>query len=211
MKKVYQQLSHVFTEKFRMLSAFTMSALVVTLLSATGASASSTSQHASLGASATYYACFNYKTSQIYVIQQNGKCKPGYTLIQWNQTGPQGPVGPQGPQGPAGVAVGYSAFNSNIHLAGAPGTVVAQTNTIGTSGTYYITASALLVIDSGDRGAFCYVASANNPNPDGMFGGTTSTGYQQASVSDALTVSAGDILELWCYSNGANPNRGIAT
>jgi hypothetical protein len=51
----------------------------------------------------TYYACVNFTSGTIYMIQGDGQCKSSeYTKISWNQTGPAGPPGPQGPQGPAG-------------------------------------------------------------------------------------------------------------
>jgi hypothetical protein len=71
--------------------------------------------------------------------------------------GPQGPQGvqglqgPQGPQGPAGLSVGIFAEASSVFVIGYPGTLVLQ-NTVQTSGTYFVSASALLLIDYYDGG-----------------------------------------------------------
>jgi uncharacterized protein YjbI with pentapeptide repeats len=53
----------------------------------------------------TYYACANFSSGTIYMIQGDGACRSAeYTKISWNQAGPQGPAGPAGPQGPQGPA-----------------------------------------------------------------------------------------------------------
>jgi hypothetical protein len=211
MKKLYQQYSNVFTRRLPLISALSISILVILLLQAVGVSASTVSQNAS-STTVTYYACVNNTSGAITIVSATATCPTGTHKIHWNQQGPQGPQGlqglqgPQGPQGPAGVSTGYFALTGKVSLVGAPGTEVAHTAAIGTSGTYYIDATALLVIDSADTGAFCYVTTGDNPHPDGAFGGSTSTGYQGASVSDALAVNAGDVIEMWCYSNAGDNN-----
>ena len=112
--------------------------------------------------------------------------------------GPQGAQGQQGPQGPAGISVGISANASSVYVPGFPGYLVLQ-NTAQTSGTYFVSASALLVIDYYDGGAFCYdsLASANTPR---QYGGSGLANYtQQASITDSVFVNAGDSIQLWCY------------
>jgi hypothetical protein len=77
--------------------------------------------------------------------------------------------------------------------------LIAQTN-IQTSGTYFVAASALVVIDAYDGDGYCYdkLGSATNPS---QYGGSNLAGYtQQASMTDSLFVSAGDSVQLWCYS-----------
>lgn len=78
---------------------------------------------------------------------------PGPQGVQGSQ-GPEGVQGPQGPQGPAGISVGLFDASSDIYLTGT-GALVAQ-NDIQTSGVYFVSASALLVIDYYDGGAYCY-------------------------------------------------------
>jgi hypothetical protein len=112
--------------------------------------------------------------------------------------GPQGAQGQQGPQGPAGISVGISADASSVYVPGYPGYLVLQ-NTAQTSGTYFVSASALLVIDYYDGGAFCYdsLASSNTPR---QYGGSGLPNYtQQASITDSVYVNAGDSIQLWCY------------
>jgi Collagen triple helix repeat (20 copies) len=119
--------------------------------------------------------------------------------------GTSGPQGPQGPQGPAGISVGNVGNNPNSTSL-AVESVVAQSDTIQVSGLYFINAAALLVIDSGDA-AFCYVTFGSNGfNPDGIYGGSSAGGYQQASVVDYWYVSAGDAVQLVCFDDAGDPN-----
>ena len=80
--------------------------------------------------------------------------------------------------------------------------VVAQTKLIQTTGTYYVNATAQLFIDPyNDQGAFCYVTTGSNGfHPDGLYGGSSSFLFQQASIADSWFVTAGDVVQLVCYS-----------
>jgi hypothetical protein len=114
--------------------------------------------------------------------------------------GPQGlpgAQGSQGPQGPAGMAVGLYSPGAEIYIPGLPGALIAQ-NTVPTTGTYFISASAILYIDYYDGGAYCYDRLASGAAH--IYGGSDLAGYyQQASISDALYANAGDSIQLWCY------------
>src|SRR5580692_6242042 len=112
--------------------------------------------------------------------------------------GPQGAQGPQGPQGPAGISVGIFAEASSVYVIGYPGTLVLQ-NTVQTSGTYFVSASALLVIDYYDGAGYCYDTLASSRTPR-QYGGSGLANYtQQASITDSMYVNAGDSIQLWCY------------
>ena len=81
--------------------------------------------------------------------------------------------------------------------------LVAQTPPV-VAGTYFISASTLLDVASGD-GAYCYVATANGagltPNYGGAYNPSTTTAFAQASNTNVVTVVAGDSIELWCYDH----------
>jgi len=112
--------------------------------------------------------------------------------------GPQGAQGQQGPQGPAGISVGISAEAFSIYVPGSPGVLVMQ-NTVQTSGTYFVSASALLVIDYYDGAGYCYDRLASTSSPR-QYGGSNLADYnQQASITDSVYVNAGDSIQLWCY------------
>jgi hypothetical protein len=77
---------------------------------------------------------------------------------------------------------------------------VAQINPVGISGTYFISASVLPFVASGDSFTFCYDTLASSGSASQYGGGDTSGGYIQASISDVLFVGAGDSVKLLCYS-----------
>jgi hypothetical protein len=91
---------------------------------------------------------------------------------------------------------------SNVPLPATPGTIILQTNPVPTSGVYYITASALLEVASADpEGAFCYDTLASTGSASQYGGsGDAADRLQQASISDALFINAGDSVQLWCES-----------
>jgi hypothetical protein len=88
--------------------------------------------------------------------------------------------------------------------------VVAQTNAIPTTGTYYINGTALISIDTFDSAAYCYVTLASSGTNDGVQGGSSNAGFwEQASVADAFSISAGDAVQLVCYSNANDGNTYV--
>jgi hypothetical protein len=140
------------------------------------------------------------------------QCPQGAT----GATGPQGPTGPVGPQGPAGVATGSSAATGGQSNLGVyPGTLITFTDAIQTTGTYFVNSSTLINIAAGD-GAYCYATTEFEGG--GFTQGGSSAGaaigqgvYQTASTTDAIFASAGDFIELWCYSATNNASTTIFT
>lgn len=170
-------------------------------------------------AATVYYGCVTNATGAIRVVTASTTCKTTEHKIQWNQTGPQGPAGPagpkgatgaKGPQGPPGVSVGYSVRAADVTLAAYPGVLVAETPAV-KAGTYFVSASTLFFLASGDDG-FCYITSVNNNGVTGNYGGTGTGGtYAQASNTDVFTVTAGDAFELFCYNAGLSSEVFNAT
>jgi hypothetical protein len=183
---------------------------------------------ANVPAATIYYGCVTTSTGAIRIVTASTTCKTTEHKIQWDQTGPQGPQGPAGPQGPQGpkgatgtqgpagptgpqgpagaqgppgVSVGYYAIGKSVELTGYPGALVAETAAV-QAGTYFVSASELLLLASGDDG-FCYITSVNNNGTTNNYGGFGTGGtYVQASNTDVFTVSAGDAFELFCYNGG---------
>jgi hypothetical protein len=101
--------------------------------------------------------------------------------------------------GLTGLSEGVSALGGGTALSAA-GTLVAQTNPVATSGVYYIAASVLL--NSAADGAYCYTTTgANGVGVFDMQAGTNVAGFQSTAPSDAIFISAGDVFQLYCYSN----------
>jgi hypothetical protein len=155
----------------------------------------------------TIFGCVNNTTGAIRIVNSTAVCKSGEHKIQWNQKGPrgsQGPQGLQGPQGPqgltglqgpAGISVGYSASGTGSLTP--DGVLIAQTPAV-VAGTYFVSASTLLHIASGDS-AFCYTTTVKTQSINSYGGSSLGGGYQQASNTDVFAVGAGDAFQLWCY------------
>ena len=78
-----------------------------------------------------FYACVNAQTGFLYG-QRKGKppqCKPGDTVVSWNQTGPKGDKGNPGPQGTIGVQGPKGAQGpQGVQGPAGPGAVVKDAN-----------------------------------------------------------------------------------
>ena len=212
-----QQIFVPLTTKGKRLPIFSALALgILALLLTAGAIPSSGSSTPQVVV--TYYACVNNTTGAITIVSQSTICKTGYHKIHWNQTGPQGPAGPQGPQGPqgpSGVSQGYHGIRpsgSTINLGGFGNpTAVVSTNPVA-GGLYIVTATALVFPDNSTTSdqVYCYIATASNSSTDFAFGGSSVSGsYQDASVTDSLTVSAGDSIVMYCFSNQGDSNSFV--
>jgi hypothetical protein len=73
-----------------------------------------------------------------------------------------------------------------------------------TASWYFVSASVLLFVGSGDGGAFCYDA-LHSTGKASQYGGTSLTGgYQQVGLTDAVFLNPGDYVEVSCYSSNGN-------
>ena len=165
----------------------------------------------------TYYGCVNNSTGAIRIVSKTTVCKSTEHKINWNQVGPQGPQGkqgpqgpqgaqgpqgPTGPQGPPGISVGYSATTGTSTFSLTPsGVVIAQTVAVGT-GTYYVSSSTLL--DIGNDLAFCHSTTVNAGGRQQSQGGSSVSGFQQASTTDVWFVGEGDAFQLVCADANSN-------
>jgi len=177
----------------------------------------------------TIFGCVNNSTGAVRIVGSATTCSAGEHKINWNNPGapglpgnpgPQGPqgvqglpgkigtTGPGGPQGPAGNTVGYWATGENIPLdEGFPGILVAETTPV-MEGTYYVTASTLLTVGSGDR-AFCFTTTPTSGDRD--FGGSgLAAGAQQATNTNVLFANANETIQLRCYSGQNATSRVFA-
>lgn len=144
----------------------------------------------------TYYACVNNSTGAVVIVTASHTCSSSQHKISWNQTGPQGP---------SGAALGYAAkVDTTVHLKSQ--TVILSTPPVQQTGTYFVNASALLIIDSSDSRAGCAVMPKNSSR-DGIIGESSATGYwQPVAISDFFSVTAGTPIELICASGTNDPN-----
>ncbi len=233
MQKFYQQFHNLVSGNYRLLSALGLSLLALMLLGVPGASARSVAGAASL--SVTYYGCVNNTSGAITIVSSSAKCATGTHKISWNQTGPQGPQGPQGaqgiqgpqgpvgpvgpvgpqgvqgvqgPQGPAGLATGYYAMSTATIPLMSSYNVIIGTRSVTVSGTYFINVSAYMYIDTGDTYLCLVNTVANTGYTDGMYGGSTISGYQQEALTDVWYINAGDSFEVVC-ADGTNDQNSF--
>ena len=98
--------------------------------------------------------------------------------------------------------MGYSSVTSEGQtLSVFPGTLLLQTKPVATSGTYFISASAFVQNDPSDKsGVKCYDTTARSGIPF-QFGGSDSVLNQQVSITDVVSVSAGDSFQLFCFGS----------
>ena len=107
--------------------------------------------------------------------------------------------------------MGYSSVNVGqfpILTAFPPGTLVAQTNAA-VSGTYYISASALLRIGATDVDGFCYDTTVSRGSAFTYSGSDVAGHFQPTSITDVITVNAGDAFQLWCYSFNGDGSSSV--
>jgi hypothetical protein len=72
------------------------------------------------------------------------------------------------------------------------------------AGVYYVTATALLNVASGDEGGFCAIVKGSNPGSILAYGGQDGDGYLQAAETVALAITAGDTIKEKCGTKGTN-------
>jgi hypothetical protein len=144
-------------------------------------------------ATTTYYACVTTATGAVRIIGSSTVCKSTERKIHWNQTGPQGPPG---------ISDGtFSLLEPGLDpVLGSAARVFLQTSAATVSGYYFVSISALLYIDAGDGGAFCYDTLASTGHIGQVGGSELVGGHQQASITDTVFLNVGDSVQLWCYS-----------
>ena len=97
--------------------------------------------------------------------------------------------------------------NSDIPIDGNP-TVIVSTPSL-PAGLYFITATALLNVASGDIGGFCIIRKRSDSATAFSEGGATQTGIVQAAETVATNVSAGDNFEEDCFDTGGIPSTVV--
>ena len=200
--------------KTRVLSVLALFVLVVVLTAAAFPSDTQSSPQSKV----IYYACVNNTSGAITIVSQSTKCPTGSHKIQWNQQGPigpqgpqgvqgvQGPTGPQGPQGPSGVSLGYYSANGSVNLGSTTPVSVVTTPALA-AGTYIVTATEVAIINPNDY-VSCIVGSVGGSGGHiyVVSGPASLNEYATLTATDSVTVSAGDLIALYCNDFNNNPN-----
>jgi hypothetical protein len=96
---------------------------------------------------------------------------------------------------------GFTEPNTNTAISDTV-TEVTSTGALA-AGTYYVTATALLFVATGDDEGYCYIAKGSTGSAL-SYGGAAQEGFLTAAETLAVSVTAGDTLQEWCYTNGTN-------
>jgi hypothetical protein len=176
-----------------------LSVAAVTLASATlalaavGSDALASSSTTTTG---TIKACYKTGTALVPLnhVGNSVACPTGDSALTWNK------VGPQGPQGPAGVSQGISTTSStNVALDQASTVVPVMTvNPVPTSGTYYLNASIMLTVGTGDTVACVWAENGTEVGTFATVGPVPNLSYQTVSLSGSLYLPAGTDLQVLC-------------
>jgi hypothetical protein len=190
-----------------------LSVAAVTIASATLALAGvgSDALASSTTATGTIKACYKTGTALVPLdhVGNSVACPTGDSALTWNKVGPQGPAGPQGPQGaqgpagpqgPAGVSQGIStSSNTNVPLnQGNTLVPVLTINPVPVSGTYYLNASVMLTVGSGDGVACIWGVNGNEEGTFATVGNVPNLSYQTVALSASLALPAGTDLQVLC-------------
>jgi hypothetical protein len=138
-------------------------------------------------------------------IAPTGTCPTGDSSLVWNK------VGPPGPQGPAGISTGVSGTSgTSVPLNTAQSLVTVFSSAAApVSGTYYVSASVMLIVAQGDTVA-CILA--DNNGAQGAFatvGPVPNQTYETIPLSQAISVAAGDSVRVECTGYTANTNTSF--
>ena len=106
----------------------------------------------------------------------------------------------------AGLAVtggeGITPPGTNAAISSAAA-AVASTGKL-PAGTYYVTATALLIVATGDSFGLCYLAKGSAPGVQLNVGGAPQEGEFAAAETAVVAVTAGDTLAEVCYTGAMN-------
>lgn len=144
-------------------------------------------------------ACYKKGTALVPLNHVGGsvKCPIGDSTLTWNKVGRQGPPGPQGP---AGVSQGISTSSStNVPLdQGNTLEPVMTITPVPTSGTYYLNASIMLVVGSGDAVACIWGINGGEAGTFATVGVVPNLSYQTVALTGSLYLAAGTDLQVLC-------------
>jgi hypothetical protein len=148
-------------------------------------------------------ACYKTGTALVPLSHVGGSvaCPTGDSTLTWNK------VGPQGPPGPAGLAVGASG------ISGTPITLdqaqvlapVLSTTAVPNNGTYYVTASIMLIVAQGDTVACIFSAGGAEQGVFATVGPAPNQTYMTLPLSAPLSIPAGGTAVVQCADYTSNP------
>lgn len=142
-------------------------------------------------------ACYKKSTTLPSLDHVAGACPAGYSSLTWNKTGPQGPAGMSaGAAGTSGTSV---VLDQAEDLA-----PVLSASAAPDSGTYYITASVMLVVAQGDTVTCILDNGAQTFGAFATVGPVANQTYETLPVSGEASISQGTVLQVLCADYTSN-------
>lgn len=128
-------------------------------------------------------------------------------------TGAQGAAGPTGPQGPAGISSGVSSTSvTSVALDQAHTlTAVMTSPAVATAGQYYVNASVMLVVASGDTVTCITAVNGSATGPFATVGPTANLTYETIPVAVDVSVPAAGTCADYTSNSGTSFYDGTIT
>jgi hypothetical protein len=98
---------------------------------------------------------------------------------------------------------GFVPPNADIQLNGDEVLPVTGTGRL-PAGTYYVTATALIDLTTGDTGATCFIEKDNDINAQYSLGGASGSNFVQVAGTVAVLLKKGDTMHETCIVDGSN-------
>jgi hypothetical protein len=185
-----------------------LSVAAITVASATLAlaGAGSDALASNIAATGQIKACYKTGTALVPLghVGNSVACPAGDSKLTWNNVGPQGPPGPQGP---AGLAVGGSGTSgTSIPLDQAQVlTPVLSSTAVTAGGSYYTTASVMLIVPAGDTVTCILQAGGVAQGPFATVGPVANQTYETLPLTAMLSIPSAGTAEVLCADYNSAP------
>ena len=135
-----------------------------------------------------------------------GATGPQGAMGNTGATGLQGPAGPTGPHGPAGISSGVSVTSGTSVALNQASTLtpVMTSPTVATAGHYYVNASVMLVVASGDTVACIAAVNGGTTGAFATVGPLANQSYETIPIAADVSVPAGGNVSVQCTDYTSN-------
>jgi hypothetical protein len=188
------------TRRWLSVAAVTVASATLALVGAGGdALASNTA------ATGQIKACYKTGTALVPLshVGNSVACPASDSTLTWNKVGPQGPPGPQGPAGVAVGAAGTSGTSVPLDQAQVLAPVL-STTAVTTGGTYYVSASVMLVVAQGDTVVCVFQAGGVAQGAFATVGPVANQTYETLPLSAVLSIPSAGTAEVACADYTSN-------
>jgi hypothetical protein len=150
-------------------------------------------------------ACYKKGTALVPLghVGNSVACPGGDSALTWNKAGPQGRRGPRGPAGLAAGASGTSDTSVSLDQANVLTPVLSST-AVTAGGSYYTTASVMLVVGAGDT-VTCVLQAGGEQGPFATVGPVANLTYETLPLTAMLSIPSAGTAEVMCADYNSDP------